>query len=327
MAWIRETMPESGNKYYNTTSNGGYSNCIVGYASGYEDGYPGLNVLPNCVGQAWGAFNETWYHNDPTNHPLGKFTRPYGDANTNITGAKNLGLETLSASATPPLGGLIVWGGSANHVAYIKEVKDKDTIVVSQSGYNTASWVWIERTYTRNQNGKTNGWGYHSTDSSATCLGFIVNPGVKDKPVYTPPVINSVAQLDATTVQITGVMNGVSGITTSVDLYIKWNSSTASVSNYDLKKSCSGSFSVTITKPRLASSIAILPVQINTTGVSIDGSIKVSTLTRSISCFNVCKDSKMRQGIPYIFMGNQWRTGIIYIYTNGEWKAIYNNEI
>ena len=50
---IRTTKPESGNKFYNTVSKGGYSHCIVGYPTD-----KGCNVLANCVGYACGRFNE-----------------------------------------------------------------------------------------------------------------------------------------------------------------------------------------------------------------------------------------------------------------------------
>ena len=50
---IRKTKPEAGNKFYNTTSNGGYSRCIKGNPTD-----AGCNVLANCVGYACGRFNE-----------------------------------------------------------------------------------------------------------------------------------------------------------------------------------------------------------------------------------------------------------------------------
>ena len=60
MVWLRTSRPESGNPYYNTKSNGGYSTCIVGQPT-----VSGLNVLCNCVGLADGAFNETYVKNTP----------------------------------------------------------------------------------------------------------------------------------------------------------------------------------------------------------------------------------------------------------------------
>lgn len=61
----RLSIPSYGNPYYNTIYNEppGYSTAIVGNAQpkgGGSDrkGYDGLNVLPNCVGYAYGRFNE-----------------------------------------------------------------------------------------------------------------------------------------------------------------------------------------------------------------------------------------------------------------------------
>ena len=41
----RTCKPEKGNKYYNTKSNGGYSDAIIGKPTD-----PDCNVLSNCVG-------------------------------------------------------------------------------------------------------------------------------------------------------------------------------------------------------------------------------------------------------------------------------------
>ena len=49
----RMKKPEAGNPYYNTKSNGGYSDAIVGRPTDI-----GCNVLANCVGYAYGRFNE-----------------------------------------------------------------------------------------------------------------------------------------------------------------------------------------------------------------------------------------------------------------------------
>lgn len=49
----RTSLPEKGNKFYNTKSAGGWSTCIVGKPT--KDG---LNVLSNCVGWACSRYNE-----------------------------------------------------------------------------------------------------------------------------------------------------------------------------------------------------------------------------------------------------------------------------
>ena len=53
MFQIRTSKPSAGNKFYITTSNGGYSKCIKGKPTDKD-----CNVLANCVGYACGRFNE-----------------------------------------------------------------------------------------------------------------------------------------------------------------------------------------------------------------------------------------------------------------------------
>ena len=50
---MRTTKPGKGNKYYITKSNGGWSNAIQGSPRDSE-----CDVLSNCVGYAYGRFNE-----------------------------------------------------------------------------------------------------------------------------------------------------------------------------------------------------------------------------------------------------------------------------
>lgn len=50
---MRTTKPEAGNKYYIRKASGGYSNAIQGYPTD-----PDCDVLSNCVGYAYGRFNE-----------------------------------------------------------------------------------------------------------------------------------------------------------------------------------------------------------------------------------------------------------------------------
>ena len=111
MAWTRTERAEYGNPYYNNRFSGispYYSSCVTGSPT-----VAGLIVLCNCVGLAHGACNETYVMNS------GKPPQEYYPFNSNadrfIELAKGFGLETRSASEKPPLGGLIVWGGTANH--------------------------------------------------------------------------------------------------------------------------------------------------------------------------------------------------------------------
>lgn len=210
--WLRTTRAGSNNKFFNNSSGGGISNC--------SDGSPmveGYNVLCNCVGLAWGCFYETWYHNDidSFNDAGGFNSRVRGDGGTIVDGCKSSNIFKKyvidDPSKTPPKGGMIVWSGSANHVAYISDVsEDGNTITIHQSAYGGASWddsaingingAWQIKTITRNNKG-SNLWWYQNTGyNGATCEGFIANPGVvavseggsepdtPDEPDYPEPV-------------------------------------------------------------------------------------------------------------------------------------------
>ena len=50
---MRTSKPEAGNKYYITKANGGYSDAIKGSPTDKD-----CDVLSNCVGYAYGRFNE-----------------------------------------------------------------------------------------------------------------------------------------------------------------------------------------------------------------------------------------------------------------------------
>jgi len=176
------------NKFYNRTSSGGYSGCIAG-----SPVRSGADVLCNCVGLANGAFNETYVKCKQLVNSNFTAKQYYGfvrNGNKTIETAQSLGLTTIAASGVPPVGGLIAWGGGANHVAYIAEVIDNNTITIIQSGYNTPSWTelstdgtgWCCDTRTISR-GSNNLWPYQNTCPSGTvCLGFVVNPGVAEVP-------------------------------------------------------------------------------------------------------------------------------------------------
>ena len=161
---IRTTKPESGNKFYNTVSNGGYSRCIVGYPTD-----KGCNVLANCVGYACGRFNEI----------IGSMKYPYLNCNAEnfIERAIQYGLEI---SDKPTLGGIMVWqkgntlsgNDGAGHVAVVEKIIDNNTIYTSESGYGSSAFWNSTRS---NTNGR---WGMAS---SYKFRGCIINPSIKDE--------------------------------------------------------------------------------------------------------------------------------------------------
>lgn len=174
---IRLTRP-SYNKYYQTKSVGGLSNCIVGKPT-----ITGANVLCNCVGYANSRFNEIINDPDLKGIVLNFKYQLTTNAENFIESAKNQGLKI---SNKPIQGGIMVWkkgatlGGKdgAGHVAVVEEVYDDGTILTSESGYNAYAF----RTAIRdNTNGR---W---SQPSGYTFRGCIVNPGVTDPKVVPAP--------------------------------------------------------------------------------------------------------------------------------------------
>ena len=119
-------------------------------------------------------------------------------------------------------------------------------------------------------------------------------------------------------------INGLSNGTGQVTLYIKWNSNTVSQSNYDITVTTSNSnFSIQVSKPRRASSVAVLPVR----GSSIGQPFVKENLPVSIPCINVYNNNKFVQSIPYVYTNGQWREAVPYVYTNGQWREIYNDKV
>ena len=161
---IRTTKPEKGNKFYNTTSNGGYSLCITGYPKD-----SGCDVLSNCVGYACGRFNEI----------IGSMKYPYLNCNAEnfIERAKSCGLKI---SNKPSLGGIMVWqkgstlSGSdgAGHVEVVERIDGTNSIYTSSSAYGGSAFYNVKRT---NSNGR---WGM---SSSYKFRGCIVNPKIGTK--------------------------------------------------------------------------------------------------------------------------------------------------
>jgi len=159
----RTTKPGAGNKYYITKSKGGYSNAIVGSPTDSE-----CNVLSNCVGYAYGRFNEIG------GYGCCKYLAPVNAENfMSYAGSCKTG-------QTPKLGACMVWqkgatlSGSdgAGHVAIVEKIISDTEIVTSESGYGCSTPFW---TQTRKKG--SGNWG---AGSSYKFLGFIYNPAVPD---------------------------------------------------------------------------------------------------------------------------------------------------
>lgn len=158
MFTMRTSLPEKGNKFYNTKTQGGYSYCIVGKPT-----CNGLNVLANCVGYACGRFNEI----------IGKMDYPYLNCNAEdfIVRGKSLGLKV---SDKPTLGGIMVWEGKgslAGHVAVVEKIIDENTIYTSESGYESA-YFWNST--------RKKGSGNWGAGANYKYIGCLINPSVNE---------------------------------------------------------------------------------------------------------------------------------------------------
>lgn len=162
---MRTTKPGKGNKYYIRKAQGGYSNAIYGSPTDSE-----CNVLANCVGYAYGRFNEIG------NYGYCKYLAPVNAENfMQYKGSCKVG-------TTPKVGACMVWEGKgslAGHVAIVEKVIDNNTVYTSESGYGSSKPFW-NQTRRKGSNGR---WG---CSSNYTFKGFIYNPAVKDEPVVTP---------------------------------------------------------------------------------------------------------------------------------------------
>lgn len=159
---IRTTKPIN-NKFYITTSKGGYSTCIQGKPTDKS-----CNVLANCVGYACGRFNEI----------IGSMKYPSLNCNAEnfIERAKSLGLTIANY---PTLGGIMVWqkgntlnsNDGAGHVAIVERIDGPDAIYTSESSYGGAAFYNAIR---KNTNGR---WGMSGSYSFRGC---IINPSIGD---------------------------------------------------------------------------------------------------------------------------------------------------
>lgn len=165
----RFTIPEKGNPYYNTKKNGGYSEAIQG-----KPCEAGLDVLRNCVGYAYGRFNEIV--------GAGKMVYLAPVNAEKFIQYMNHKTKGVKSGMTPKLGACMVWqagatlNGSdgAGHVAIVEQINADGSIVTSESGYGAKKAFW---TQTRtNANGR---WG---EGKNFKFLGFIYNPAVNDEP-------------------------------------------------------------------------------------------------------------------------------------------------
>lgn len=170
---MRITKPEAGNKYYITKSRGGWSDAIQGSPRD-----PDCDVLSNCVGYAYGRFNEIG------GYGYCKYLRPVNAENfMQYKGSLDVG-------QTPRVGACMVWqkgntlsnSDGAGHVAIVEKVVSDTQIITSESAYSGKAF------YTSTRNKGDGNWGMSSTYKF---LGFIYNPAVGGTTVSNNVTTNS----------------------------------------------------------------------------------------------------------------------------------------
>ena len=252
-------------------------------------------------------------------------------------------VEYGNADGSPSPNDIIITmesGYQSSAISYDPISKD----VIGSENYKTyteskaSNWGWRRD---RRQRGSDSNWGYNNSP----CLGFVVNPAIgtgvfkkedidhsdsfnpDPEPELKAPQLTSITQ-NGDNITIKGKMNATSGYTTKVDLYINWDSTSVSESNYDIIQSTTiENFNITISKPKEVGNVAIIAIQRNNNGKNLSSSILTKTLIRSIPCIHISIDNTMQQGIPYIYYEGKWQQGIPYIYHNSKWVAIYNDEV
>lgn len=174
---IRTTKPEAGNKYYIRKANGGYSNAILGKPTDKD-----CNVLSNCVGYAYGRFNEIGEHG------YCKYLAPVNAENfIQYKGSCEVG-------QIPKPGAVMVWqkgnslSGSdgAGHVAIVEKVISATEVYTSESGYGSSIPFWNST--------RRKGSGNWGAGSGYKFLGFIYNPSVKEETTPKKKTIEELAK-------------------------------------------------------------------------------------------------------------------------------------
>lgn len=193
----RLSKPEAGNPYYNTKANGGYSAAIKGKPTD-----PGCDVLANCVGYAYGRFNEIG------NWGCCKYLTPTNAENF-IQYAGNLGV-----GMTPKIGACMVWqkgatlsnSDGAGHVAIVEKVISASQVITSESGYGCANPFWTKP----RSKGVDGNWG---AGAGYKFLGFIYNPAdccnASGVPTAAPEVIAGANSEQCYTVKSGDTLGGI----------------------------------------------------------------------------------------------------------------------
>lgn len=161
--------PEKNNKYYIRKANGGYSDAIQGSPTDKD-----CNVLSNCVGYAYGRFNEIG------GYGYCKYLSPVNAENfIQYKGSCEVG-------QTAKVGACMVWQGGATlngsdgagHVAIVEKVISDTEVVTSESIWNGEAF------FTKTRKKGDGNWN----EPNKKFLGFIYNPAkliIEEDKMYT----------------------------------------------------------------------------------------------------------------------------------------------
>ena len=161
--------PSTTDKYWISTSSGGYNRCIL---------ITGNSVLPNCVGFAFGRFMEIM---NTTSCKL--------STNNAENWWGNVG-DGYERGQTPRVGAVICWrkgqagnsGDGAGHVAIVEQINSDGSILTSNSAYGGTRF-YTKTLYPPN----------YVMGSSYAFQGFIYNPSVSSTPNKITAFINTAA--------------------------------------------------------------------------------------------------------------------------------------
>ena len=261
----------------------------------------------------------------------------------------------LPPSAYPPKDGLVVWGGkrrkwsekdgvyrgttSVCHTAYIIDVKDKDNIVIAQSGYGYPDWTTEKdggyycdvKEVNRNHGAPNLFWYNNGTadviKGETLCLGFISNPAVGvDSSVSGMCIPEATATQSSTTVvSISGKRNGEPPQVSSTSIYYKWDSGASEDSNDGVLTLYESEFSIDIKKPRSANVISLLLVNRDSNKNSVGSSYITSDLSPSCPLIYVTDaGGNLKEAVPYIYTNNRWNMVVPTTRTGTKWYEIYD---
>jgi murein DD-endopeptidase MepM/ murein hydrolase activator NlpD len=143
-----------------------------------------------------------------------------------------------------------------------------------------------------------------------------------------PPEITNLTQLSSTKVLIEGSTNGYPAIGLHTKCYYKWDRNiNISDGNFDGVVSGIDSFTIEVEKPRKATYISVLPVQISDDKEPVTGEIRELQLQDSYPCIQILDDKKeILNATPYIYKNEKWQEVIPTIRTNSCWYELYNTD-